>query len=158
MQVDTSMTRKSAEQTLVRNLIDFDPESDKTPRHIVEWWASQTFEGFIRSPPKGFSLSPLTYLIDVIQKASATYIRAAYVASCEGMDSHVFNEMAYIAHVRARYRCGLGINISSPDMFVMSELSGALLDLARELEQYGEVPYEDIDECINPPKKKLPPF
>lgn len=156
--MDAAMTRKSNETILVRNLIDFDPASDRTPRNVVEWWASQMFESFVKTPPKGFGVSPLTFMVDTLEKATAVQIRDAYLVSEDpdlGMKEKDFYEALFVAHCREKFRRGSGVNIHAPVNFVMSELSCALLDLARELEQHGEVPYEDIDECIkNPPKPK----
>ncbi len=152
------MTRKTHEIILVRNLIDFDPTSDRTPRNVVEWWASQVFESYVKSPPKGFAVSPLTFLVHTLENVTAIQIREAYLRSEDpdlGMKEKDFYEALFIAHCREKLRRGSGVNINAPVNFVMSEISCARLDLIRELEQHGEVSYEEIVKCIQESKTSL---
>lgn len=148
------MSRRNQEINLVRNLIDFDESSDKTPRAVVEWWAAQNFEMLIKDNPPGFNFSPLTYMVNFLQGATANAIVEDFVNADSQLTITDLYEQMFLAHCKTQFRAGRGVTANAPTTFIKSELSMGLLDLARELEAHGEVNYEEVEEWIRKPKTK----
>lgn len=146
------MSRKSDELILVRNLIDFDEKSVKTPRHVVEWWALSRFDMMTETPPRdGFTYSPLKYFVNFLKASTAEAVIADYM-SAANVTRGAFFEEVFMAHCRAAFRSHASLQIRAPRQFVFSEIHCAILDLTREINQHADVTNEDMEEWMTSKK------